>query len=286
LPEGKFKEWLRSYFYNQTNPLYALNKIVSKTEVLRDNSAFIELNDGTMLYGQQSMILPSLKYGNTEKLNKLKGLENYATFLHQLYEQYVKSIYEMEYKLREGDIVVDIGANIGTFSVKAGKVVGKTGKVISIELGGNSLSMLKKNVAVNKLENVEVISKGVWSNQTKQKLYLSNLAWGHCANSIYNESSLGTRDKSKFEEVEVDTLDNILRELNVKKVDFIKMDIEGSEIEALKGMDETLKNKDLKIAGEYHIIKGKSTYNNISLQLRAKGFEICREGGLFYARKK
>jgi len=81
---------------------------------------------------------------------------------------------------------------------------------------------------------------------------------------------------------------NILRkELEIDKVDFIKMDIEGAEIEALKGMEETLlKNNDVKLAIEaFHVVDGKPTSETIIPQLKNLEFEVCEEGGFVYAKK-
>jgi FkbM family methyltransferase len=131
-----------------------------------------------------------------------------------------------------------------------------------------------------------IVQKGVWSTKGEHKFYLSDLPCGHCANSFYRDSFYGTEDTSRFEIVQVDTLDNILHELGIKKVDFIKMDVEGAEVEALKGMNQVLENNDVKLAGEYHVINGKSTYKIIASQLKEKGFEVYKEGAILYASKE
>jgi hypothetical protein len=75
--------------------------------------------------------------------------------------------------------------------------------------------------------------------------------------------------------VKVDTLDNISQELGVKRINFVKMNIEGAEIEALKGMDGTLRDNDVNLAIEAtHIVKGEGTYKIVRSQLRDKGFVV------------
>ena len=87
-------------------------------------------------------------------------------------------------------------------------------------------------------------------------------------------------------EVEVDTLDNILGELGIKKVDFIKMNIEGAEVEVLKGMEEVLKN-DVRLAiAAHHSVNGKPTDETIELQLKQRGFEIYATEQTIYGWRK
>ena len=132
------------------------------------------------------------------------------------------------------------------------------------------------------MRNVVVVPKGVWSTKGELKLHLSTISMAH---SVYADCLHGM-DTNEVADIEVDTLDNILRELGVKKVDFIKMDIEGAEVEALKGMEATLRNNDVKLAGEHHTVNGERTYKAVAQQLKQMGFEVDREGHIVYARKR
>lgn len=283
LPEGKLKEFLRSHFFRHRNPLYALNKIISEAELLQDGTLFVKLNNGINFYGQRDKVShPLMKYADLEKLDKIKDFKYFGAFLGTLCEQYVKSIYEKYYELEKGDIVVDVGAHIGAFSVKAAKIVGKKGKVVAIEPEVNNLSFLRRNIEANELRNVTIVPIGIWSGRGELKLNLSTYRTGQ--HSFYRDRCYGTKDAGEFEEVEVDTLDNMLRELGVKKVDFIKIDVEGAEIEVLKGMDEALRNSVNLAIAAYHFVDGKETYKTIVPSLRERGFEVHREGGIVYVR--
>jgi FkbM family methyltransferase len=178
-----------------------------------------------------------------------------------LNEIYNFEIYERFHKLKEGDVVVDAGANIGLFTVKAGRIVGDKGKVIAIEPDPNILGFLKRNIESNSLRNVIVVSKGIYSHKGKLRF---NVAAEIGEGSLYEEQLPGMYRPTGFVEVEVDTLDNILKELEISKVDFIKMDIEGAEIEALKNMDEVLKGRPKSTKAAYHIVNGKENTNNIT----------------------
>jgi hypothetical protein len=91
----------------------------------------------------------------------------------------------------------------------------------------------------------------------------------------------------KYEEVEVDTLDNIVSGLGVKKVNYIKMDIEGAEIEAFQGMEGILKDKEVKLAiAAYHDFTGEPTYKTLVTRLETEEFQVVNTGdGMLYAKK-
>lgn len=262
-----------------------MDEIISKVE-LEDEVLLVELKNGIRFYGQQDKALhPVMKYADPQKLGKIAKFKYFSGFLGPLCEQYVEGAYEKYYELKKGEFVVDAGAHIGTFTVKAAKAVGEAGMVVAIEPEVNNLKLLQRNIEVNKLRNVVIVSKGIWGAKEKLKLNLSRQTMGQ--HSLYRNHFYETDNANEFEEVEVDTLDNILGELGVKEVDFIKMDIEGAEIEAIKGMDETLRNNDVNLAiAAYHIVEGKTTDKTIIPWLREKGFEIQKRGGIVYAQKR
>jgi|LGOV01.1.fsa_nt_gb FkbM family methyltransferase len=300
LPEGKFKENLRKIFFRYHNNLYALNKLIRKIE-LSDNvngEILVELTNGLKLFGIHNKVLPGayginrqdyeFKYGNPKKLDKIGeiNLDYFGDFLSILKTMFTKNIYQRYYHLKEGDVVVDCGANIGMFTVKAAKIVGEKGKIIAVEPEERNLKCLKKNIEINGLKNCVVVSKGVWSEKSRMKFFLGPASGWH---SLIEESWFREKYTSlekTFAEIEVDTLNNILKELEIDKVDFIKMDIEGAEIEALKGMEETLRNNDVKLAIEaFHVVDCKPTSETIIPLLKGIGFKIQEEGGFVYAEK-
>lgn len=295
LPEGKFKESLGKVIFRYYNNLYALNKLIRKIELPYGvkGEILVELANGLKLYGNPNKPLPGaygiskqdykFKYGHPEKIDKLRkiDLDYFGDLLSILNTIFVESIYEKYYHLKEGDVVVDCGANIGAFTVKAAKIVGRRGKVIAVEPEERNLRCLEKNIEINGLRNCVVVPKGVWSKKGRMKLFLGPASGWHSL--VWERDTFMERP---FTEIEVNTLDNILTELKINKVDFIKMDIEGAEIEVLKGMEETLRNNDVKLAIEaFHIVDGKPTSETIIPQLKKLGFKVCEEGGFVYAKK-
>jgi len=148
-----------------------------------------------------------------------------------VYEKYESKLFRET--VAEGMTVVDIGANIGYYVVISGKRVGKNGKVVAYEPEDVNFSFLEKNVKRNDFRNVLCRKEAISSEKGEMDFFLSEGNKG--MHSLVNEK--GTKEKIT---VSVNTLDSSLSDLGIKKVDIIKMDIEGAEPLALLGMKETL----------------------------------------------
>ena len=293
LPNGRLKEFARSLLYRFSNPLYALDHEIQNIEVQPDGIIAVDLKDGTKFYGNQDEVKKTwiIKYADKRRLTKIAGFdESVLSFFNMLMKLYLaeKTEYEHDYVLKSGDVVVDLGANIGVFTVRAAKAVGAGGRVIAVESEDSVLALLRKNIKANKLENVIVVPKGIWSSKGKLKLQLSKITQSHsfCQGDDRGEIT------DQFIMVDVDTLDSIADEFNVKKVDFVKMNIEGAETEALKGMEKILASNNCKLAIVTHVINGQNTYRPVVARLKAKGFKVKVVGRLtppfipnLYARK-
>jgi len=159
-------------------------------------------------------------------------------------------VYEGVFTLRQGYVVVDIGAHVGVFSVMAAKVVGQGGLVVAIEPELTNQSFLQENVMNNGVETtIRIVGGAAGSGKGKGKLYLSGRSTQH---SFYNVSNIGEH-MDDFVEVDIDSLDNIVAELGIKKLDFVKIDTQGWEVEVLKGMTAILGQPGVKIAiAAYH----------------------------------
>ncbi|MBS3089914.1 FkbM family methyltransferase [Candidatus Pacearchaeota archaeon] len=169
--------------------------------------------------------------------------------------------YEMRYHLKRGDFVVDAGAYPGDYAVFAARKVGNEGKVIAFEPDPKNREVLKKILRYEKLNNVIIVPKGLWNENTELKIESSDGL----------HSKLGVSKNTL--EIPVVRLDDELKNLGIKKVDVLKMDIEGAEIEALEGCVDTLrKNKVNVIIASYHIVKGKRTSYYVEDFLKKLGY--------------
>ena len=176
-----------------------------------------------------------------------------------LLEIFRDDVYERlpEVRVKKGETVVDVGAHVGAFTIKARREVGENGLVIAIEPEPRNLELLKRNV--QKYDNVIVIDKAVGNRKGKTKLYLSETS---CEHSIINRGARSIQ-------VEIDTLSDILSGLGISRVDFVKIDVEGAELEVLKSAGNYLKKiKKISIAAEHYW----GEQDNLESFLKSNGF--------------
>ena len=188
---------------------------------------------------------------------------NIIQFLHQsFYPFYIKLWTERFFKIKEGQIVIDAGAYLGGFTLYTAKKVGKTGIVIAFEPDPNNLKILKTIIKKSGLKNIILIKKALGDVIKKVEL-----------ESADNYSSIVIKtSKNPTFKVKQTTLDKELKKLGIKKVDFIKMNIEGAEINAIKGSNLILKNTQ-HIAISCHNINSKNTEIEVNSLLKKFGFK-------------
>jgi FkbM family methyltransferase len=177
---------------------------------------------------------------------------------------------------KRGDIVVDIGAHIGHYTIIASKRVGANGKVVAIEASPSNFKILNRNIRLNQLTNIISLNHVVYSKETKIKLYLPGEESG---NTIYNTViSDRARNEDKFVEVNANTLDYLLQSKGIKQeqINWIKIDVEGAEFEVLKGAANILSNsKDIAILIEIHNLRDSTNlYRPIVEFLNLYNFKI------------
>jgi len=147
--------------------------------------------------------------------------------------------------LRPGDVVVDIGANIGYFTLLASGLVGELGRVYAFEPAPDNFALLNKNLTANASKNVYAIQKALSSHKGSGKLLLEAKNWG-------SHRIVETVADGQSVEVEMISMDEFFTNGN-QRVDAIKMDAEGSEIRILHGASGLLRNNpDLALFSELH----------------------------------
>ena len=181
--------------------------------------------------------------------------------LNELSEPWMKSYF----KPNKGDVVIDVGAHVGKYSLPAAKLVGEKGKVIAIEAHPGNFKALQTNILLNGFKNIIAIEIAAF-NQDNKRLLLSG--------SRDNGFSLKSNLKENSFEVETRTIDSLSQELGIEKVNWVKIDVEGAEVEVLEGMREVLrKNKKLRMLIEVH---GENKYKVKEL---LEGFQSKNLGG-------
>ena len=174
--------------------------------------------------------------------------------------------------VHEGDIVVDIGAHVGYYTLLMAQLVGENGKVYSFEPDPVNFQLLKKSVEINGFENVILIQKAVSNITDKVKLFLGDN--DSAINRIY-DAKLG--DAKESIDVESIRIDEYFKE-NDELIDFIKIDSEGSEIKIINGMKQFLsRNQELVMMTEFFpflIKKSGDEPNQYLKSLEKSGFSL------------
>lgn len=179
------------------------------------------------------------------------------------------------YDLKKGDVVVEAGAFIGFYVMRAAELVGESGKVIAIEAVPENFEIMKRNIEANGLKNVILINKAVWNTSKKIKFFREGKQVGSITQEVVSTD--------KFIEVQANTIDEMLRENGISKIDFIRIQLNGVELEALEGMNDTL-NHHPKV-----LVAGIYTRNGVPVQtllkdfLDKKGFKTQIWGGSVFA---
>lgn len=124
--------------------------------------------------------------------------------------------------VKQGNLVLDIGANIGYYSVMLSKLVGKSGKVIAFEPTEHFRKTLRMNLDANNITNVEVIDIGLSDKDQKLEIDIG-------PSSATLHSPLGFDSIESKEVINLTTLDSFVQKHNILQIDFIKIDVDGHE---------------------------------------------------------
>lgn len=144
-----------------------------------------------------------------------------------------------------GMYVVDIGSNIGYYAILAASLVGRGGKVLAIEPEARNYQLLKFNIEANAMQNIETLQCAVADYDGVGTFYIRKASNVHSLIASYGPVVSSVT-------VEVRKLDSLLKKLDFPQVDLIRMDIEGGEIKAVKGMRQTLKQYKPRLLIELH----------------------------------
>lgn len=149
--------------------------------------------------------------------------------------------------IHEGDVGIDLGANIGYFTILMANLVGTSGKIFSFEPAPQNFEILQKNIKQNHLENVISEQSAIGDIDGKIKLYLSNTNAGW--HKVFPTQFVDYEVSDKNIDVKICSLD---KEFIDKKIDFIKMDVEGYEWNAIQGGKKILEeNYNIKLIFEF-----------------------------------
>ncbi len=174
-----------------------------------------------------------------------KTFNGYKLRLPVRYINYFPSNYEKENfdfvksSLKQGSVVFDIGAHMGFFANITAQITGDSGKVYAFEPTPSTYEMLQKMcISNNNKHRVIAVNSAIGKQEGSVQFYIST-------DKIDNtNSALGYRDSSSHKPIEIPltSIDTFVQKNNITKIDFIKIDVEGFEYDAVLGGINTFKN--------------------------------------------
>ncbi len=226
-------------------PMFILNYFRSKIGLLPRNSV-LKLRNG----------LEFSVYENSAKL--------YPVFL----EIFCWSVYDSHpyFKIGSRDVVIDIGANVGFFTLKAARSAIQ-GRVYAFEPFSLHFDLLNQNVQRNAMSNVATFKEAVWEDRRQIDFFYS-------LDVEPDKTSLFDMGGDRKETVETVTLEDVFRTHAIDVCDFLKMDCEGAEYNILFSTPDHILGQVRRIALEWHRLDEKHDPESLAHFLRAKGFTV------------
>jgi len=185
-----------------------------------------------VIHGHKMFLATRGKYPPTDM-----AMDRYEKGTTQLFERTIEP----------GMVVIDVGAHVGYYTLLAARLVGPTGKVYAFEPEPANYALLLKNIELNGYNNVEPVRKAASNRVDFSTLFLTALDNGRHSTYRHGLPESGSMI------VEMTTIDAFLEAEGCPRVDFIKMDVEGAELDVLQGMTRLIENSvQLKLVIEFN----------------------------------
>ncbi len=224
----------------------SLNKIPLETAILRKIVHVIEsprLNKfkTKSLY---KLFLPKGNYSTIKLPHNLRVYVNHpATLITGLGGIFISNEYFLNpsYMPNKNEIIFDIGSYVGLYSLVSSRLMNGKGKIFAIEPNPNSHYWLKNNIKLNDVKNVSTMQLALGKNKGHVRFYTFA---GNPGVSTIKSAHLKGRGKNRIGttfKVPTTTFDELVDELKLKRVNLVKIDVEGAELDVLEGAARSLK---------------------------------------------
>jgi FkbM family methyltransferase len=188
---------------------------------------------GTCVLGGYQPVFKLTEAGEKLRVPTDMRYTSLATFLLRDWSE--PELRYLQLFVRLEDVFVDIGANIGLFTLKAAGLVGPKGQVIAVEPGLAASQLLTANLSLNNFPNVRQIRMALSDSIGEATLHHVNVGDDPQAFSLLADDT-----ESGGEKVPTTTLDAVADELGLSRIDCIKIDVEGAEEKVIAGAHATL----------------------------------------------
>lgn len=234
---------IRRYYKNEKYNFERLHELHILTTGIEDGLLFIQLNSGMKFFGYPSDPVQRKQFELLAPQSiKDKISPEYFNIAIDITKRYLthRDIEEARKKSRflnvmEGNIAIEGGAFTGYYAMQLSQSVGEKGMVVAIEAVPENFKLLKKNIESNNLTNVIAVNKALSNQKGTATFFRKKKQEGSIVKGMVSE-------KNQIS-VECDLVDNIVTELNLPKIDFIRLQLNGAELNALKGMSKTLQHQ-------------------------------------------
>lgn len=236
-------------------------QLYSEDDVLLEEKLAVNFN-------RQKKLIPVVNSQELEMKHRLFDHSSWWSFC----EVFIHKNYE---NVQEGDVVVDIGANIGMLTAYA--LQNKASKVFSVEPDAETFKCLSSNVG--KFDNVVLINNGVSGKDEELRFFSSEVSSISTIYSAEENQNISKLSENKPKETVINCLspNTLFKKYQIDKIDFLKIDCEGAEFAFFEAIDEDyLRNNISKISCEVHAFAG--TQEDYKKKIKSKlvrcGFEV------------
>jgi FkbM family methyltransferase len=149
-------------------------------------------------------------------------------------------------KLKNGSIFIDVGANIGYYSLLASSIVGSEGKVYAFEASPSIYERLCENINLNDCKNISVINKAICASNSQVTIYKAGLH--NTGHSTIIDQLASNENMIREGKVEGITLSSAMSDADLSRLSAVKIDVEGEERLVIEGCTELIHRKDINAA--------------------------------------
>ena len=230
-----------SRFRREKTALAQLEELdIASAGIDQDGDPYIKLHSGKIFFGHYPDPVQRRMYNHfiSQRLKRSIPMDciNLGLDLIKRYlphgsneEAYSKNRFV---DLKSGDVVIEGGAFIGLYSMLLSEQVGIDGRVISVEAIPENFRILQKNIVHNHIKNVVGINKAIFKEDRKISFFWNGKQLGSLASDVVVNGEELTIDAIK--------IDSLLKSLNIDTVTHVRLQLNGSEMDGLQGMKETL----------------------------------------------
>ncbi len=176
------------------------------------------------------------------------------------------------FEIKKDDVVIDIGAHIGIFSLYASTFT--KNRIFCFEPIKENFNLLEENIRMNHKNNIKIFNFAL-CNQKEIRIFFNDVNTGGHSNFI---------EGKKYQKVKCMTLKDIFQRENINVCNFLKIDCEGCEYEILFNTPDSVFEKIKKISMEIHDLGDKNPKNMIKF-LESKGYKVISKNNMIYAKR-